>query len=86
MIDSQPSDMLGIGRIEAHVDVRRHAGERQLAAHVAARAAPGHGIEHVRWLEIPEQIADEVPAAVARIRPIPIWTRLIEVVQAGDTP
>ena len=57
---------------------------RKFAAYVAASAAAGHRVEDRLRLEIEQQVADEIAAAIARIASVAILAGSAEVVQAGQ--
>jgi len=75
----------GTGRVETIMDVTAATVRVQLAAHVLAGPASGHRIEHEPGLEVEQQVADEVAAAVARVASLPVRTGVCVVVEAGES-
>src|SRR5260221_676345 len=76
---------IGIANVDALPNVGRYAIDGQFAAHVAACAAAGHRVEDISRLEKPQQVLDEVAAAIAGIATVAEIIGVVEVVKASQS-
>lgn len=73
-----------VARILAAFQVGGLARHAEFAANVVAGSTAHHRVKYFSRLKVQQQVADQVPAAIAGISPVAVLTGLIEVVQARE--
>jgi hypothetical protein len=74
----------GIAGIEALMDVEREAWNAEFPAHITARPGAAHRIAYQSGLEVAQQVADQIAAAIAGIASVAVFTGTVKVIEAGQ--
>ena len=77
-------EVIRIAGVEALMDVEVQAGDAEFLANIGTSPRAAHGIADQAGMEVPQQILDEVAAAIAGVAAVAVLAGTVEVVQAGQ--